>query len=164
MCDRFLYPDDSQGLHGGMDIVKSEPLPEKSGEVLGREAHENLPTHNFSLASRGSAQPGPNGGTMLFADDGRSAQQSSPVVTHQAIAAQARAAVAPESTPVQKDRRTLRKRSYKGYARDSPPEATPKAKYDPTGMMVHAALSCSLALCDYYHGCPKVCITPLFRS
>lgn len=131
MCDRFLYPDDSQGLRSEMDIVKSEPMPEISGDALDQDARENRPTHNFSLVSRGSALHSANGETMLFAEDTRLPQQSSPVVTHQAIAAQARAAVAADGTPVQKDRRTLRKRSYKGYAKDSPPEATPKAKYDP---------------------------------
>lgn len=171
MCDRFLYPDDNQGLGDAIDIVKSEPFPEKSGEVLDREAHENLHTHNFSLAYRGSTQPGPNGGPMLFADDGRSAEQGSPVVTHQAVAAQARAAVAPESTPAPKDRRTLRKRSYKGYAGDSPPEATPKAKYDPIAACTSAAAATylqsrirSLAECDYYSGRLKVCSDELFSS
>lgn len=128
MCDRFLFPDESQGLRGEMDIVKTEPQPEKSGELLDQDAYENQPPSNFSLTSRACTLNGLSSEPMLFADDSRSAQPSSPVVTHQAIAAQARAAAPADSTPAPKDRRTLRKRSYKGYARDSPPEITPKAK------------------------------------
>lgn len=126
MCDRFRLPDDSRGPRDELGIVKSEPVPEKSGEVFNRDRN-NPPTHNFSLNSRGSLVQPSSGETIVFADGTRSAQQCSPVVTHQAMAAQARAAAAPDSTPPQADKRTLRKRSYKGY-KDSPPEATPKAK------------------------------------
>jgi len=52
MCDRFLFPDESQGLRGEMDIVKTEPQPEKSGELLDQDAYENQPPSNFSLTSR----------------------------------------------------------------------------------------------------------------